>query len=94
MPATRKPDDYYYDADSYWCEESKRLAAAVDAEPTHRQHRLDLAHAEKQREFYHDRAAAKWERECEVEYAAQWASWAYGPDVNGAGPRAEGASWP
>ena len=34
------------------------------------------------RELAYSRASDAYDRQCEDDYAAQWASWAYGPDVN------------
>lgn len=82
---THRPDDYYYDADTVWGKESKRLLAALRADPSNQQLVKDLAWAEKERAAVNAKAAAAWEREQDAEYAAQWASWAYGPDVNGNG---------
>lgn len=74
-PATRKPDDYYFDGDSYWGRESKRLLAACRADPSNRQLRRDLDHAESEREAACSRAAARWEQKQARLARREWMSY-------------------
>ena len=76
MVITRKPDDYYFDADTLWGRESKRLHAAALADPSNRSLQVDLAWAEHQRAISHAKRAATWEREQAEEYARQGSAWA------------------
>ena len=67
----------------WWEDALPARRAAVLADPTNRDRLHELAIAEQMRERAYASASAAFDREQEAEYAAQWASWAYGPDVNG-----------
>ena len=70
--AVRRPDDYYYDHDSYWCRRSHELFDAIRANPSNRQLKKDLAHVEKERERAHECAYQRWSRDQEREEADRW----------------------
>ena len=67
-----------------WWDETElpRLREVATADPTNVDAQTLLQRAENHRELAYVQASAAYDRECEVEYAAQWASWAFGPDVN------------
>ena len=67
----------------YWDEELPHRRAALAADPDDRDLAFEVEAAEKMRKRAYAKASDAYDRECEDEYAGQWASWAYGPDVNG-----------
>ena len=67
----------------WWDEDELPKLRAVALEiPPAPDAQTSLEASERARELAYKRAAEAWEREQDEEYAAQWASWAYGPDVN------------
>ena len=71
----------------YWYKELPRRRAALAEDPDNRDLAFEVEAAEKMHALAYGKASEAYDRECEAEYAGQWASWAYGPDVNGEGAR-------
>lgn len=66
----------------WWDEQLAAKREALAAEPLSAELSADLEAAEGYREHAYTKASQLWEQEQDRDYAAQWASWAYGPDVN------------